>query len=123
MGTPVIAGTIDAWTEAVSVGAHEVGDLMLMYGTTMFLVATGEKETLRTPSMWTTAGAFAGTRNLAGGLSTSGALTAWLKGLTGADYPELLTEAAASGAGANGLLVLPYFAGERTPIRIRTLGA
>ncbi|KQY78008.1 sugar kinase [Microbacterium sp. Root1433D1] len=115
-GTPVIAGTIDAWTEAVSVGAHEVGDLMLMYGTTMFLVATGE-ETLRTPSMWTTAGAFAGTRNLAGGLSTSGALTAWLKGLTGADYPELLTEAAASGAGANGLLVLPYFAGERTPIQ------
>lgn len=69
-GTPVITGTIDAWTEAVSVGAHELGDLMLMYGTTMFLVATGE-DTLRTPSMWTTAGAFAGTRNLAGGLSTS----------------------------------------------------
>lgn len=115
-GAPVIAGTIDAWTEAVSVGAHEVGDLMLMYGTTMFLVATGD-ETLRTPSMWTTAGAFAGTRNLAGGLSTSGALTAWLKDLTGADYPELLAEAEASGAGAHGLLVLPYFAGERTPIQ------
>ncbi|MCM3780901.1 FGGY-family carbohydrate kinase [Microbacterium hydrocarbonoxydans] len=115
-GTPVIAGTIDAWTEAVSVGAHEIGDLMLMYGTTMFLVATGE-ETLRTPSMWTTAGAFAGTRNLAGGLSTSGALTAWLKDLTGADYPQLLAEATESGAGARGLLMLPYFAGERTPIQ------
>ncbi|WP_407359704.1 FGGY-family carbohydrate kinase [Microbacterium sp. LBN7] len=114
--TPVITGTIDAWTEAVSVGAHEVGDLMLMYGTTMFLVATGE-ETLRTPSMWTTAGAFAGTRNLAGGLSTSGALTAWLKDLTGADYPELLADAERSGPGARGLLVLPYFAGERTPIQ------
>lgn len=116
LGTPVITGTIDAWTEAVSVGAHEVGDLMLMYGTTMFLVATGE-ETLRTPSMWTTAGAFAGTRNLAGGLSTSGALTAWLKGLTGADYPALLAEAEGSDPGAKGLLVLPYFAGERTPIQ------
>ncbi|WP_341947287.1 FGGY family carbohydrate kinase [Microbacterium sp. LWH11-1.2] len=115
-GTPVITGTIDAWTEAVSVGAHEVGDLMLMYGTTMFLVATGA-ETLRTPSMWTTAGAFAGTRNLAGGLSTSGALTAWLKDLTGADYPELLADAERSGPGARGLLVLPYFAGERTPIQ------
>ncbi|MDR2997728.1 MAG: sugar kinase, partial [Microbacterium sp.] len=115
-GTPVIAGTIDAWTEAVSVGAHEVGDLMLMYGTTMFLVATGE-HTLRTPSMWTTAGAFAGTRNLAGGLSTSGALTAWLKDLAAADYPQLLAEAEASGAGARGLLMLPYFAGERTPIQ------
>ncbi|WP_309126965.1 FGGY family carbohydrate kinase [Microbacterium sp.] len=115
-GTPVITGTIDAWTEAVSVGAHEVGDLMLMYGTTMFLVATGER-TLRTPSMWTTAGAFAGTRNLAGGLSTSGALTAWLKELTTADYPQLLEEAAESGPGARGLLMLPYFAGERTPIQ------
>ena len=115
-GTPVITGTIDAWTEAVSVGAHEIGDLMLMYGTTMFLVATGE-ETLRTPSMWTTAGAFPGTRNLAGGLSTSGALTAWLKDLTGSDYPDLLADAEKSGPGANGLLVLPYFAGERTPIQ------
>lgn len=120
-GTPVIAGTIDAWTEAVSVGAHGDGDLMLMYGTTMFMVftrhvATGE-ESLRTPSMWTTAGAFAGTRNLAGGLSTSGALTAWLKDLTGSDYPELLAEAETSGAGARGLVLLPYFAGERTPIQ------
>lgn len=115
-GTPVIAGTIDAWTEAVSVGAHGTGDLMLMYGTTMFLIATGA-ETLRTPSMWTTAGAFAGTRNLAGGLSTSGALTAWLKDLTEADFPQLLVEAESSGPGARGLVMLPYFAGERTPIQ------
>lgn len=114
-GTPVIAGTIDAWTEAVSVGAHGIGDLMLMYGTTMFLVATGEAA-LRTPSMWTTVGAFAGTRNLAGGLATSGALTAWLKEITGSDYPTLLAEAAEAGPGAAGLVMLPYFAGERTPI-------
>lgn len=114
-GTPVVTGTIDAWTEAVSVGAHEVGDLMLMYGTTMFLIATGA-EALRTPSMWTTVGAFPGTRNLAGGLATSGAITAWLSDLTGADYPTLLAEAEASGVGARGLLMLPYFAGERTPI-------
>lgn len=114
-GTPVIVGTVDAWTEAVSVGAHEDGDLMLMYGTTMFLVATGT-QTLRTPSMWTTVGAFPGTRNLAGGLATSGALTAWLRDLTGADYPALLAEAERSGPGARGLLLLPYFAGERTPI-------
>jgi xylulokinase len=115
-GVPVVAGTIDAWTEAVSVGAHGVGDLMLMYGTTMFLVATGT-ETLRTPSMWTTVGAFPHTRNLAGGLATSGALTAWLKDLTGADYPTLLAEAEASGLGARGLVVLPYFSGERTPVQ------
>lgn len=120
-GTPVITGTIDAWMEAVSVGAHQDGDLMLMYGTTMFMiftntVATGT-ETQRTPSMWTTVGAFPGTRNLAGGLATSGALTAWLRGVTDADYPALLVEAEVSGRGARGLVMLPYFAGERTPIQ------
>ena len=115
-GVPVITGTIDAWSEAVSVGAHTPGDLMLMYGTTMFLIATGEA-TLRTPSMWATAGALPHTRNLAGGLATSGALTGWLSELTGADYAELLAEAESSGPGARGLMMLPYFAGERTPIQ------
>lgn len=115
-GTPVITGTIDAWAEAVSVGAHAPGDLLLMYGTTLFLIATTE-EPLRSPSMWTTAGAFPGTYSLAGGLATSGALTAWLRELTGADYPALLAEAARSGPGAHGLAMLPFFAGERTPIQ------
>jgi len=114
-GIPVVAGTIDAWTEALSVGAHSPGDLMLMYGTTMFLIATVDQP-VTTPSMWGTVGAIGGTRNLAGGLATSGAITAWLRDLTGSDFPTLLAEADAAGPRANGLLVLPYFAGERTPI-------
>lgn len=115
-GVPVIVGTIDAWSEAVSVGAHEVGDLMLMYGTTMFLINTVHSR-ITVSSMWSTVGAIEGTRNLAGGMATSGAITAWLRDLVGGpDYPTLLAEAAASGPGARGLLMLPYFAGERTPI-------
>ncbi|WP_427175290.1 FGGY-family carbohydrate kinase [Arthrobacter sp. 92] len=114
-GIPVIAGTIDAWTEALSIGAQNDGDLMLMYGTTMFLVATVDSP-VTAPGMWGTVGALEGTRNLAGGLATSGAITSWLRGLTSTDYPQLLAEAEASGPGANGLLMLPYFAGERTPI-------
>jgi xylulokinase len=115
-GTPVIVGTIDAWMEAVSVGAVRSGDLMLMYGTTMFLVATVETP-LTTASMWGTVGAFPGTHNLAGGMATSGAITSWLRDLFGSpDYPTLLAEAEASGPGAHGLLMLPYFAGERTPV-------
>ncbi|MFI5889775.1 FGGY-family carbohydrate kinase [Actinoplanes sp. NPDC051513] len=114
-GTPVITGTIDAWTEAVSVGAQSPGDLMLMYGTTMFLIAT-VAGFVTSPSMWGTVGAFPGTRNVAGGMATSGAITAWLRDLTGAGYPALLAEAEASGPGAQGLLMLPYFAGERTPL-------
>ena len=115
-GVPVITGTIDAWSEALSVGAHNVGDLMLMYGTTMFLINT-VKAPLTSESMWGTVGALEGTRSLAGGMATSGAITGWLRELFGSpEYVSLLTEANASGPGARGLLVLPYFAGERTPI-------
>jgi len=115
-GVPVIVGTIDAWSEAVSVGAQQPGDLMLMYGTTMFLINTVNTR-VTDASMWGTVGAFKGTRNLAGGMATSGAITNWLRELVGgADYPTLLAEAAASGPGAHGLLMLPYFAGERTPV-------
>ena len=114
-GIPVITGTIDAWSEALSVGAQSAGDLMLMYGTTMFLVHT-VPEPLTSPALWGTVGALPGTRNLAGGMATSGAITGWLRELFGSDYGALLDEAAAAGAGGNGLLMLPYFAGERTPI-------
>jgi xylulokinase len=89
---------------------------MLMYGTTMFLVHT-VPEPLTSRALWGTVGALPGTRNLAGGMATSGAITSWLRELFGSpDYDELLELAARSGVGANGLLLLPYFAGERTPI-------
>ena len=116
VGVPVITGTIDAWSEAVSVGAHRVGDLMLMYGTTLFLINTvAQRRT--SPVLWSTVGALPGTRNLAGGMATSGAITAWLRRLAGSpDYATLLDAAERSGPGARGLLMLPYFAGERTPV-------
>lgn len=115
-GTPVIAGTIDAWSEALSVGAHGAGDLMLMYGTTMFLINTVSRP-LTSPTLWGTVGALPGTRNLAGGMAASGAVTTWLADLFGSrDYPRLLGLAEASGPGAHGLVMLPYFAGERTPV-------
>lgn len=114
-GTPVVAGTVDAWAEGTGVGATGAGDLMLMYGTTMFLVnVVGEP--VPDVRLWSTAGAFDGTYCLAAGMATSGAITAWLRDLTGADYGTLTKEAAALPAGAEGILMLPYFAGERTPV-------
>ncbi|MBD0422204.1 FGGY-family carbohydrate kinase [Streptomyces sp. TRM S81-3] len=115
-GIPVTTGTIDAWAEALSVGAQHTGDLMLMYGTTMFLVHT-VPEPLTSPSLWGTVGALPGTRNLAGGMATSGAVTNWLRDLfADGDHAGLTRLAAKSGPGANGLLMLPYFSGERTPV-------
>lgn len=115
-GTPVVAGTVDAWAEALSAAVREPGDLMLMYGSTMFLVAVVE-ERGRHPALWTTRGIDPGSLTLAAGMATSGSLTAWLRELVGSpSFDDLVAEAAAVAPGADGLLLLPYFAGERTPI-------
>jgi xylulokinase len=115
-GTPVAAGTVDAWAEALSAGVRAPGDAMLMYGTTMFFVAV-ESGPSPDPRLWLTAGVEPGTRTLAAGMATSGALTAWLREVAGdVPYPQLLQEAAAVPAGSDALVALPYFAGERTPV-------
>jgi xylulokinase len=115
-GTPVAAGTIDAWSEAASVGVREPGDTMLMYGTIMFMVEV-LNEARASPSLWGTTGLFPGTHNLAAGMSTSGALTGWLKRISGdPPYETLVEEGTRVPPGSDGLVVLPYFAGERTPL-------
>lgn len=116
VGTPVSAGTVDAWAEAYSAGVRRPGDLMLMYGSTMFFVQVLPE--LRTsPLLWTTAGVEPRTHTFAAGMATSGSLTAWVQQLTGGTpFETLVEEAAATPPGADGLLLLPYFAGERTPV-------
>lgn len=115
-GTPVAAGTVDAWAEAFSAGVRHPGDLMLMYGSTMFFVQVLGSASSH-PALWTTAGVDRGSSTLAAGMATSGSLTAWLADLCGgAPFERLVAEAAATPPGADGLLVLPYFAGERSPI-------
>ncbi|MFI7313344.1 FGGY-family carbohydrate kinase [Streptomyces hygroscopicus] len=114
-GTPVTAGTIDAWAEAASVDALAPGDAMVMYGSTMFLTVMGERS-MRHPALWGTTGVRPGSYCLAAGMATSGSLTDWLRDLTGSDFATLLAEAEQVPPGARGLLMLPYFAGERTPL-------
>ena len=115
-GTPVVCGTIDAWAEAFSVGVRRPGDVMLMYGSTMFLVHVVERARPH-PLLWTTQGVEPDTRTHAAGTSTGGSLTEWIRELVGRpDWSTLVAEAAGSPPGAHGLLLLPYFAGERTPI-------
>ncbi|MEN0103081.1 MAG: FGGY family carbohydrate kinase [Curtobacterium sp.] len=114
-GIPVTAGTIDAWAEGVSVGESVPGRMFLQYGTTMFMIVPTDAPT-SVPGMWTTVGTHPGQPSVAGGMATSGAITEWLRKLVDGDWPSMLGEADAAGIGANGLLMLPYFAGERTPI-------
>jgi xylulokinase len=115
-GTPVIAGTIDAWAEAVSVGVRRPGDLMLMFGSTMFLIGVVDARR-DVPAVWMTRGVDPGSLTAAAGMATSGSITAWLRELFGSPpFAELVAEAAAVAPGAEGLLLLPYFQGERTPL-------
>jgi len=115
-GTPVMAGTVDAWAESFSCGVRSPGDLMLMYGSTMFFVQAG-RDLRASPPMWTTTGVEPEVMTLSAGMGTSGSLTSWVQELTGdVDFETLVNEASAVPAGSEGLLVLPYFAGERTPI-------
>lgn len=114
-GTPVVAGTIDAWAEALSAGVRDVGDTMLMYGTTMFMVEIA-REFRPVASLWTTQGVFEGTCTYAAGLSASGGLTVWLRDIVGRDFEDLIAEASRTSPGADGLVVLPFFGVARSPI-------
>ncbi|GAA5168482.1 FGGY-family carbohydrate kinase [Pseudonocardia eucalypti] len=114
-GLPVAAGTVDAWAEAASVGVTEPGDTMVMYGTTMFLVRVLASPSPH-PALWSTRGVGPGSYSMAAGMATSGAITDWLRGLVDSEFAGLVAAAGQAPAGGNGLLLLPYFAGERTPL-------
>jgi xylulokinase len=88
---------------------------MLMYGTTMFIIDV-LADARPDRRLWLTRWAFPDAYSRAAGLATSGALTDWFSRLVGASHDELAFEATAIPRGADGLVILPYFAGERTPL-------
>jgi xylulokinase len=116
-GTPVTIGTIDAAAEAVSVGIASPGDMMVMYGSTIFIIQVTQSR-LRDPALWYAPWLTPGTHASMAGLSTSGTLTHWFRNTLApdADFASLAAAATISPKGANGLLCLPYFSGERTPL-------
>ncbi len=120
-GTPVTCGTIDAAAEAVSVSVTAPGDMMLMYGSTVFIIALKSRR-VTDPRLWQAPWLFPGQYAAMAGLATSGTLTHWFRDHLARDLPAdtafatLTDEAAASPPGAKGLICLPYFSGERTPI-------
>jgi len=120
-GTPVTAGTIDAAAEALSVGMEQPGDMMMMYGSTIFIILR-TADRVSDPRLWYAPWLFQGEHASMAGLATSGTLTHWFRDQFAQDlnpqvaFAELAQEASTSAPGANGLLMLPYFSGERTPI-------
>lgn len=123
-GTPVIAGTIDAAAEAVSIGNYSVGDTMGMFGSSNSIIAITDAYT-RSKTFWGLNWLFPDQYAVVGGMATVGSLTKWfLENVYHPDpemedqnpYAQMAELLSMSQPGANNLVALPYFEGERTPI-------
>ena len=123
-GTPIIAGTIDAAAEAVSIGNYSVGDTMGMFGSSNSIIAITSAYT-RSKTFWGLNWLFPDQYAVVGGMATVGSLTKWFLETVyrpAPDAPEQNPYAQMadllnmSRPGANNLVALPYFEGERTPI-------
>ena len=126
-GTPVIAGTIDAAAEAVSAGLANYGDMMIMFGSSNSFILKTDK-LIRTENFWSLNWMEPQTFAVVGGMATVGSLTRWFRDNLA---PQELAAQQAGGEnaysamalmlkdsplGARGLIALPYFEGERTPL-------
>jgi len=121
VGTPVTAGTIDAAAEALSVGVLDSGDMLLMYGSTIFIIQITPVR-VPDPRLWYAPWFFPGKHAAMSGLATSGTLSHWFREQFARELDPatavmaLALEAEGSPPGAKGMVMLPYFSGERTPI-------
>lgn len=126
-GTPVITGTGDSAAEAISVGVLAPGDLMVQFGSSLFFYCCADRliqdERVRgNPFL------ISETYSVAAGTNNGGTLQKWYleqlfseclekektAGLNA--YEEMMKGISEIAPGSDGLITLPYFAGERTPL-------
>lgn len=126
-GTPVVSGTCDAAAESLGAGMTDEGEVTLIYGTTaVVLICAGRP--VANPTLFGGPYCLPGRYVLGGATAAAGALTSWYRDNFGA---AAVREAAESGRnayevlyekgskvppGSEGLVVLPYFSGARTPL-------
>ena len=125
VGTPVAAGTGDFDAEAQSVGAYREGQAVISYGTTVSLAVCTQAPVAHPQLMLTRT--LPGRFIIGGGLAAGSSLTKWFRDnfgqveldvehSLGIDAYHLLSdEANEVPPGSEGLIVLPYFSGERSP--------
>lgn len=122
-GTPVVTGTVDALAAMLSVGAVTEGDSVAVYGTAGVLYTTLDEER-QARDLWLGPHCLEGKYAVGGGMAATGGLARWYTedlgvGATdgnGSVYDQLNREAGTVPPGSDGLMVLPYFSGERTPL-------
>jgi xylulokinase len=127
-GIPVITGTADGIAEIISAGSSKPGEVTLVYGTTGIISMITNKIP-STKELWILPHfLFPGKYLVVGGTATSAALTKWFRDNFGDvekimqkrikinAYDLLIQQAEKITPGSQGLIILPYFSGERTPI-------
>ncbi len=126
-GTAITTGTADAAADAVGVGVFNPGDMLLMLGSSAYIIHVMPK-LMSDKRYWAGPYLFKDTYMVASGMSTTGTLTRWFRDNIAQDllenennggensYTALTREITDVKAGSNGLVILPYFSGERTPI-------
>ncbi len=116
-GTPVVAGSADHVASAFSVGVKQNGDLLVKLGGAGDILYSLDKLAIN-EALFLDYHVIPGLFLINGCMASSGSIIKWYRDTfgSGLDYPELDGEAWNIPAGSNGLILLPYFIGEKTPI-------
>ncbi|HLK71321.1 MAG TPA: FGGY-family carbohydrate kinase [Steroidobacteraceae bacterium] len=116
-GTPVVAGSADHVAAALAAGLTQSGDILLKFGGAgdiLYCDARPDPD----PHFYFDYHDIPGLTLINGCMASSGSLVKWFsRELAGGAAPrELDDEARAIEPGAGGIIALPYFLGEKTPI-------
>ncbi len=117
-GIPVVGGTVDAFASYLGAGLLEPGDAFDPGGSAGGFGVYWDRP-LEIPGGFVTPGPLAGRYSVGAAMAATGRALAWYRDAVLGDTistDALLAEAAATPPGADGLVFLPYLAGERSPI-------
>lgn len=116
-GTPVVAGSADHVASAFSVGVKQNGDLLVKLGGAGDILYSLDTLAIN-EALFLDYHVIPGLYLINGCMASSGSIIKWYRDTFGAglDYPALDEEAWNIPAGSDGLVLLPYFIGEKTPI-------
>ena len=116
-GTPVVAGSADHIAAALAAGLIQDGDVLLKFGGAGDILYCADNPD-PDPHFYFDYHNIPGLTLISGCMATSGSLVKWFANevVGGISLATLDTEAEAIPPGAGGVIALPYFLGEKTPI-------
>ncbi|MGD0574981.1 MAG: FGGY-family carbohydrate kinase [Anaerolineales bacterium] len=117
-GTPVVAGSADHIASSFSSGLRDQGDLLVKLGGAGDIMISMD-QILVDERLFLDYHDIPGKYIASGCMASSGSLIKWFRNqfAPGASYAELDAAANSVPAGSLGLVLLPYFLGEKTPIQ------